>query len=502
VTPETLFDVGSVSKQFTATAVLKLAEAGKLRLDDSIASILPGVPEDKRPITIHHLLTHTSGVSDFGRDTDRESRDELVAAWLAQPVASAPGTTYEYSNLGYSVLAAIVELASGESFERYLHEALFAPAGLRDTILSWEPPDASRGRTVALGYGGFTDPCGGEDPRTGDPGWRLRGNGGVLSSVDDLLRWERALGEGRVLGRDWQERLFRPYTTAEADFLSYGYGWRIQTTRRGTHVIWHSGLEGAFSAVYRRYVSNRSIDGVATRELLVRPAREGEIGNLLFGGTVEFPPVAPERTAEAPASGGYAGPDGSRWSLDRDGDGLVLRARDQEAADLLGPARPQADLPGLSRAADRRAEAAVGALLAGDLERATRATGAIDPFGYAGRDLAAVVREWRAREASLGPLRGVEVVASTWVRRGPPERQVTHLHLRYAHGSADEHFLWYANDEVYLIPCAPDSTALPVRALDAHRLVGFDPVGSTAWTISLTTGQRGQRRLELLRWSR
>jgi CubicO group peptidase (beta-lactamase class C family) len=509
VTPETLFDIGSLSKQFTATAVLKLAEAGKLRIDDPIASILPGVPEDKRPITIHQLLTHTSGVSDFGRDTDRENRDQLVGAWLDRPLTSLPGTTYEYSNLGYSVLAAIVELVSGQSFETYLHHALFEPAGLRDTILSWEAAQASRGKVVAMGYGGFADPCGGEDPRIEDTGWRLRGSGCVLSSADDLLRWGRALGDGRMLGRDWVGQLFRPYTKAEADFLSYGYGWRLQTTSRGTRVVWHSGLEGAFSAVYRRYVdedltivflTNRSIDGVPMRDLLVRPAHEGLLGNLVFGGPAMFPPAVPERASEAPAAGVYGGHDGARWSLEPEGGGLMLRAQNQKAADLLGTAQPDAASSELSEAATRRAEAAVRALLEGDLDRANQTTGQIDPLGYTGRDLAAAVRDWKNREATLGPLRSVEVIASCWVRQGPRERQVTHLRLRYERGTADEHFLWYADDEAYLIPCAPESTALRVKPLDARRLFGFDPVGSRSWTISFTTGQDGTTNVEATLW--
>jgi hypothetical protein len=294
---------------------------------------------------------------------------------------------------------------------------------------------------------------------------------------------------------------------AEATFLSYGYGWRFQESPRRTRVVWHSGLDGAFSALYRRYVdedlvviflSNRSFDGVPARDLLMRPAREGAIGNLLFGGTLAMPPRHATAEPDLPTARAWTGPGGTRWSLERGELGLRLRVEDQAGLKALFP--PADDDGGArSAAATRRAEVVTRALLSGDLAAAAAAAGPVDPLGYSGRDLATARGQWTARERELGPLRAIDVVASAWVRYGPPERQVTHLRLRYDRGVIDEHFLWYGEDEAYVIPCAPEATTLPLRALSARTLVGFDPVGGKAWTVTLDPDAST---LELAPWER
>jgi CubicO group peptidase (beta-lactamase class C family) len=132
-TPETVSSIGSITKQFTAAAILKLEMQGKLKVGDPIGKYLPGVPPDKADITIHHLLTHTAGVrADFGgRDSDPIARDDLVKLVLASPLRFKPGVRYEYSNEGYSLAGAIVERVSGASYEAFLSEHLFKPAGTR-----------------------------------------------------------------------------------------------------------------------------------------------------------------------------------------------------------------------------------------------------------------------------------------------------------------------------------------------------------------------------------
>ena len=129
--PDAVFSVGSITKQFTAAAILKLEAQGKLRVEDPIPRFLDEVPADKRAITIHHLLTHTSGLeSDFAGDYESVGRDEYAARALASKLRTAPGSQFFYSNAGYSLLGAIVEIASGKPYETYLAENLFLPAGM------------------------------------------------------------------------------------------------------------------------------------------------------------------------------------------------------------------------------------------------------------------------------------------------------------------------------------------------------------------------------------
>ena len=140
--PDTIFDLGSVTKQFTATAILKLEMAGKLRTDDTLAKHFEGIPRDKAGITLHQLLTHTSGLDHaYGKDENYAPRDVALQVFFKMPLLFTPGEKFHYSNPGYSILAAIVEDVSGLPYERYLRKELFEPAGMTETgytLPSWD----------------------------------------------------------------------------------------------------------------------------------------------------------------------------------------------------------------------------------------------------------------------------------------------------------------------------------------------------------------------------
>src|ERR671911_1306276 len=140
---DTAYDIMSMTKQFTAAAILKLEMMGKLRVSDPLSKFVGPVPDDKRAITLHHLLTHTAGLTEqLGGDYEALSRREMLDGALESELRSAPGTEHYYSNLGYSILAAIVEKASGMGYEEFLAAQLFAPAGMRHTgyvLPEWGP---------------------------------------------------------------------------------------------------------------------------------------------------------------------------------------------------------------------------------------------------------------------------------------------------------------------------------------------------------------------------
>ncbi|WP_328501518.1 beta-lactamase family protein [Streptomyces sp. NBC_00457] len=237
----TVYDVGSVTKQFTAAAIVKLEAMGRLRVSDRISRYLGPVPDDKRAITIEHLLTHTSGlVEGLGDDYDPLSRDELVRGALASKLRSAPGAEFSYSNTGYSLLAAIVEKASGEGYEPFLARHLFAPAGMTRT--GYVLPRWPR-QLVAVEY----DSAGRSQGRPFDhpwaadgPYWNLRGNGGMLSTAGDMLRWHRALLGDEILPARARNKLFEPRVPEPDSDDSYGYGWTISDTPDGP-LAWHDG---------------------------------------------------------------------------------------------------------------------------------------------------------------------------------------------------------------------------------------------------------------------
>jgi CubicO group peptidase (beta-lactamase class C family) len=264
-THRTLFHLGSVTKQLTGAAVLRLEMEGKLRVSDPVTKYLKDVPPDKRPITIHHLLTHTSGIPHrVGECSSRQAkvgRDDFVRQVLAAKLESAPGRSHLYSNDGYELLGVIIEVASGEPYEQYLRKHLFEPAGMRSTGYNFGEAELAR---AARGYHGDKEYTAALNPTfrnaTG-PAQCLRASGGILSTAEDMYRWYLALGGTRILSARAKEKLFTPHVPESPERTSfYGYGWALFTTPRRTKLIAHDGGIGEhFKSDFRMYAD----EGVA-----------------------------------------------------------------------------------------------------------------------------------------------------------------------------------------------------------------------------------------------
>lgn len=262
VTTDTVFDIGSITKQFTAAAILKLEMQGKLSVTDGIAKFFGNVPKDKSPITLHHLLTHTAGLRDaFGDDYARMTRKQIITKAMKTPLQFEPGTGYQYSNVGYSLLGAVVEIVSGQSYETYLHENLFKPAGMTQTgyqLPQWNPTHLAHGYKKNL-FGAFKDDGTPLDHRWADDGpyWNLRANGGILSTVGDMYKWHLALEGDAVLSPEAKTKLFKPHVREEEGGPTYYcYGWLWVKTNWGSTLIVHNGGNGLFFASFRRYVDD------------------------------------------------------------------------------------------------------------------------------------------------------------------------------------------------------------------------------------------------------
>ena len=161
-TPQTVFSTGSVTKQFTAAAILKLAELNKLQLTDKISTYFKGLPEDKREITIHQLLTHSAGLVDvIGGDFEEIATDKFFTKLFATKLLYKPGARHRYSNVSYSVLARIVELVSQQEYEHFLQEHLFQPAEMQQTgylIPKWNPASLAQGYVRGVTHWGAMIP--------------------------------------------------------------------------------------------------------------------------------------------------------------------------------------------------------------------------------------------------------------------------------------------------------------------------------------------------------
>lgn len=265
-TTDTVFDIGSITKPFTASAILKLEMDGKLKVTDRIGTYFKDVPDDKKEITLHHLLAHTAGFKDeLGGDYDKVGRDDFVKLALASKLRSAPGKSYSYSNVGYSMLGAIIEQVTGASYEKYLHDNLFKPAGMTKTgyvLPKWGKDALARGYQKDKDWGTPLDRAWAED----GPYWHLRANGGLLSTVGDLYRWAVALQGEDVLSKAAKEKQFAPHASEGllAGGNHYGYGWSIGKTRQGKPAWEHNGSNGVFFADFRIYPEDRVVVVLAT----------------------------------------------------------------------------------------------------------------------------------------------------------------------------------------------------------------------------------------------
>ena len=250
VTPETVFDIGSITKQFTGAAISRLEREGSVKPTDHISTYFRNVPPDKAGITLYHLLTHSSGFpGGIGYDYDPVARNEFVEMALESELLFEPGTRYEYSNVGFSLLVIIVEMVSGLGYEEYLHETFFNDAGMNATgyaIPNWEHKELAVAYRNNERVGTPVDQLWRDD----GPGWHLRGNGGILSTVGDMFTWMRAIQGDRIFTEEEKNKIFRTLHVDESNGEGgsfYGYGWVNEPTERGT-LIAHNGGNPYFFA--------------------------------------------------------------------------------------------------------------------------------------------------------------------------------------------------------------------------------------------------------------
>ena len=245
ITTDSQFWVGSVSKNFCAAAIVKLQHQKKLSVNNSIDKFFKDVPKDKKTITIHQLLTHSSGIRQNYAADGVVDRQKAIAAILKRPLASQPGTKYLYSNDGYNLLAAIVEIVSKQPFEDFVAEQLLQPAGMKQSGFWGEATNPSKPKIASTTKERISF--------DGKANWGFRGATGMRCSANDLFLWSQALSQYKVMPKDCVEQLFKPHIKI-SETRAYGYGWQCSKSRRGTNVRGHTGVDdgvGHFAAIYR-----------------------------------------------------------------------------------------------------------------------------------------------------------------------------------------------------------------------------------------------------------
>ncbi len=239
---KTVFTIGSIAKQFTGAAMVKLESMGKVSFQDTLDKFFKDVPKDKKNITIHQLLTHTAGFTGaIGDDLEKIERDDFIKQALGTQLKLKPGERYSYSNVGFSIAGAILEKGSGMTFEEFLVKYVLSPAGLKKTgyvLPKYNPEDIVVGYRGKKRWGKPTEKMWGSD----GPGWHLKCNGGILSTIDEMLQWGQAILGNMVFTPEEKKNYLTPYVPEgpEGDSF-YAYGWVRMKSSRGTDVITHNG---------------------------------------------------------------------------------------------------------------------------------------------------------------------------------------------------------------------------------------------------------------------
>lgn len=252
-TTATNYRLASVTKQFTAAAVLLLVEKGKIGLDDPVGRWLVSAGDATANVTIRQLLTHTSGIPDYedlmpAGDT-AQIHDKDVLAMLSRNDSAyfAPGSRYRYSNSGYALLALIVERASGVSFATFLRERVFLPLGMSQSVAFEKGVSDVSHR--AYGYSMISGAWTRNDQSTTSA---VLGDGGIYSSIDDLEKWDAAWHDSRLLTAESRRLALTAHTATDRAGVKYGFGWRVTG-----ETVWHSGETSGFRNVIVRFPARR-----------------------------------------------------------------------------------------------------------------------------------------------------------------------------------------------------------------------------------------------------
>lgn len=338
---DSVFRIGSVTKQFTAAALLTLVDTGRVRLDDPLSNYLPDFPEGDR-ITIRQLLNHTSGVRSYfnlpGYITDTIRRDvttdQLVALFEREPLEFEPGARFAYSNSGYALAGAVIEAASGMSWDAYLRQTLFEPLGMTHTGYGHDPVFAAR---QVSGYSRVDNEITSMRPMSMTQAYAA---GALVSNADDLLIWNRALHEGRVLSEETYQEMITPTGAAALEDAQYGFG-LLDDRVRGERMLWHGGHIFGFRA-WLGYLPGPDISVVILENSDAFESIEiAHVGRRLAAIAMgrPYPPMTPipvEMSSLAAAEGVYLFDDDVRRTL-RVVEGQLTAQRDSGRRQILTP---------------------------------------------------------------------------------------------------------------------------------------------------------------------
>jgi CubicO group peptidase (beta-lactamase class C family) len=262
VKPETIFQTGSVGKQFTATAVMMLVEEGKIRLDDAIGKYLPGAPATWDKITVRNLLTHTSGIHDYETESLKKTgaafinlrndytEDELFKKFCGWPLDFPPGSKWSYSNSGYVILGILIHRVTGQFYGDVLQERIFRPLGMTSTRIISEAdiiPNRAAGYRLVKGEI--------KNQEWVSPSLNTAADGALYTNIVDMAKWDAALYTEKLLKKESLDQMWTPVRLSNEKTAEYGFGWDV-TNVNGHRLIEHGGAWQGFTTQISRYVED------------------------------------------------------------------------------------------------------------------------------------------------------------------------------------------------------------------------------------------------------
>ncbi|MDU8886808.1 serine hydrolase [Yeosuana sp. MJ-SS3] len=299
--PSTVFNIGSVTKQFTASAILKLVEQGRIKTSDKIGSYFNQAPIDKRDISIHQLLTHTSGISNRtgGFRYNEASKEQFLKDFFESELQSKPGTKYQYANANYIILTAIIESVSGQTYGSFINDYLFVPSQMKST--GYKSINFGTERLAHGYYYNRNDEQWADWGTTqqhlpyNDKHWYSIGKGDIHSTVEDLYKWHVALNKNVVLASETRLVQETPYVAENDKKTSfYGYGWAISQSNRNTKIVAHNGSNGLYFADFVRFIDDDVVVIYITNAFLGRESENvaREIGKMVFDSNYNPTPIS------------------------------------------------------------------------------------------------------------------------------------------------------------------------------------------------------------------
>ncbi len=467
-TPETVFNIGSNTKDFTAVAILQLEAAGKLRVEDPISKYFKDVPQDKAEITILELLKHTAGFEEYSGpqgagDYEPVLRDEFLRREMRSELVSKPGEQKHYSNAGYSLLAAIIELISGKSYDEYLDENIFQPLHMAHTgfvIPHWKPEEQAHGYQDGDDWG--TVPG---HPHAADGAyWNLRGNGGMQSTLPEMMNFYRTLWSDTFLPKAERDKMF-PLSGPLALAGSNGILFFVYT----------------YDPAERVAAIVASTDSAMPGEHVSR-----DIFRLAEGRQITMPPRVASATKEnvTRMAGIYEAAPGSNFRVTASDDGLRILAQGQEATSAFFGGTPESS----ERAKDlnARAKSIYDAVMHENYAPLSEAIGREMPLE---RVTAKNQKREKNLEEQFGARKGFDVLGTAPTgRRGTFKTQIR---IDFEKGSAVLEYVW-EGDQIVGVGIAERAAGVLFYPVSATDFASYDFASGASLQVSFVNDRNGK----------